>query len=145
MSVLDLMTWHLGVFQCTKWNIQFMFLLMSSTRWINVNNCLVIIAFYKRDRRKKKKDILKIDKLQNSWYVHAAFGLNCSTVHVRDRMNVLLTFLFFVLGEVPCVWSERYLSGCGRFWHPCLHLQAVVWSPQLHWWGGKCFVFFSYK
>lgn len=53
---------------------------------------------------------------------------------VQPILGLLLSLIhsFFVSGEVPCVWSEWYLPGCRRVWHPCLHLQAVVWGPQLH-------------
>lgn len=53
---------------------------------------------------------------------------------VQPILGLLLNLIhsFFVSGEVPCVWSEWYLPGCRRVWHPCLHLQAVVWGPQLH-------------
>ena len=59
-----------------------------------------------------------------------------------DYSSLLLNLIlrcFSVSGEVPRVWSEWYLPGCRRVWHPRLHLQAVVWGPQLHRWEGKKF------
>lgn len=45
---------------------------------------------------------------------------------------------FSVPGEIPGVWPEWYLLGCRRVWHPCLHLQAVVWGSELYrWWQHK--------
>lgn len=81
-------------------------------------------------------------------HIYPVCECNCYTEHARNSIfSVVLaaislcfciSFLcFYVSGEVPCVWPEWYLPGCRRLWHPCLHLQAVVWGPQLHRWGQK--------
>lgn len=52
---------------------------------------------------------------------------------------------FSVPGQIPGVWPEWYLPGCWRVWHPCLHLQAVVWGSELHrWWRHKRTIYYPH-
>lgn len=72
----------------------------------------------------------------------------CWSMHILPNVSLTLDWHFFFFafvfgsGEIPRIWPERYLLGCRRIWHPSLHLQAVVWGPQLHRWEDK--IHFSY-